>query len=246
MSNLKAVILAAGKGTRMKSDLPKVLHCVGGVPMAKRVGDEAMKTGAESVCFVVGYGREKVEEALAGDGISFVYQEEQLGTGHAVRCAEDYIGTEGDVMILCGDTPLVRAQTLGKAVEFHRSQGNGVTVLSAMVDDPSGYGRIVRDDDGAFVRSVEDKDASENEKKIKEINSGIYVFEAKALKESLGLLNNDNAQGEYYLPDTLEIIMKKGGKAGAYVIDDLSEIFGVNDREHLAMAEDMLAKREGK
>ncbi len=241
---LKTVILAAGMGTRMKSELPKVLHEIDKKPLAQYVREAALGAGAGSVCYVVGYKRDMVKERLKDEGVSFAVQDKQLGTAHAVKCARDYIGNTGDVMILCGDTPLVSAHTLKKAVEHHRAQGNSVTVLSAVLEDPSGYGRIIRDENGSFLKSVEHKDASEEELKVREVNAGIYVFDAASLIEALDLIKNDNAQGEYYLPDALGIILSKGKKADAFVIEDTDEILGVNDREQLKVAADIIAKRK--
>ncbi|MCR5785327.1 MAG: NTP transferase domain-containing protein [Eubacterium sp.] len=243
---LKAIILAAGKGTRMKSELPKVLHTIDNIPMAKYVGDAVRAAGTDEICYVIGYKKDEVKAALSGDGISFAIQDEQLGTGHAVKCASSFIGEEGSVMVLCGDTPLITGETLKKFVSYHNENGNAVTVLSAIIDNPEGYGHIIRDDKGEFVRSVEHKDATDEEKTVKEINAGMYVFDAKALKDALVLLKNDNAQGEYYLPDTLEIIKEKGLKAGAYVLDDKDEIMGVNTLEQLAEAAAVIKARSGK
>lgn len=240
---MKAVILAAGKGTRMKSELPKVLHEIAGKPLAQYVYEAAKGAGAESICYVIGYGRETVEKRLRRDDVSFAIQDEQLGTGHAVRCAADFIGNTGDVMILCGDTPLVRESTLKKAASYHTDNANCVTVLSTRVSEPFGYGRIIRDKSGEFVKSVEEKDATDEERKVNEVNSGMYIFRAQELIDALSLINNDNAQGEYYLPDTLEIILSKGGKVGAYVMEDSSELLGVNDRMQLEMAAKIIADR---
>ncbi len=241
---MKAVILAAGKGTRMKSDLPKVLHEIEGKPLAEYVKEAAKAAGADKICFVIGYKKEEVKKRLDSPGVTFAVQDEQLGTGHAVRCAEEFIGIEGDVMILCGDTPLVRGETLKKAAEHHRENANAVTVLSTRVDNPFGYGRIIRDKDGAFLKSVEEKDATDEERKTNEVNSGMYIFKVKALKDALGRITNDNVQGEYYLPDTLQIILSDGGKVGAYVMADKEELLGVNDVNQLNEAAKILARRK--
>lgn len=242
MNQLKAVILAAGKGTRMKSDLPKVVHTVIGKPMVEYAIDAAMGAGANEVCLVVGYKSEVVKAAVTSK-VVYAMQEEQLGTGHAVKCAKDFIGTQGETLILFGDTPLITGKTLSKLVEFHRTNQNKVTVLSAKVEDPTGYGRIIRDKDNSFLKSVEHKDANEEELLSKEVNSGMYVFDAKELSEALDALTTNNAQGEYYLPDTLTIIKNKGFKVDAYVLEDEVEMTGVNDREQLKEVEQMIKKR---
>ncbi|KAB1435894.1 sugar phosphate nucleotidyltransferase [Candidatus Galacturonibacter soehngenii] len=242
MNQLKAVILAAGKGTRMKSDLPKVVHTVNGKPMVEYAIDAAKGAGADKVCLVVGYKSEVVKEMVTSN-VEYVLQEEQLGTGHAVKCAKDFIGEQGEILVLFGDTPLITGKTLGKLVEFHRTQQNKVTVLSAKVEDPTGYGRIIRSKDNSFLKSVEHKDASEEELLSKEVNSGMYVFDAKELSIALDALTTNNAQGEYYLPDTLTIIKNKGFKVDAYVLEDAKEMTGVNDQEQLKEVERMIRER---
>lgn len=242
MNQLKAVILAAGKGTRMKSDLPKVVHTVNGKPMVEYAIDAAKGAGADKVCLVVGYKSEVVKEMVTSN-VEYVLQEEQLGTGHAVKCAKDFIGEQGEILVLFGDTPLITGKTLGKLVEFHRTQQNKVTVLSAKVEEPTGYGRIIRSKDNSFLKSVEHKDASEEELLSKEVNSGMYVFDAKELSIALDALTTNNAQGEYYLPDTLTIIKNKGFKVDAYVLEDAKEMTGVNDQEQLKEVERMIRER---
>lgn len=239
---LKAVILAAGKGTRMKSDLPKVVHTVNNIPMVEYAIEAAKGAGADEVCLVVGYKSDVVKASVTSE-VKYAMQAEQLGTGHAVKCAKDFIGTEGQTLILFGDTPLITGKTLNNLVDFHRQNGNKVTVLSAKVEDPTGYGRIIRNIDGTFHKSVEHKDATEAELLSKEINSGMYVFNAKELSEALDKLTTNNAQGEYYLPDTLTIIKEKGFKVDAYVLEDAVEISGVNDQEQLNEAERIMNSR---
>lgn len=247
MSKLKAVILAAGKGTRMKSDLPKVVHTIEGKCLVDYAIEAARGAGADDICLVVGYKNEVVKEAILHKDVTFALQEEQLGTGHAVKCAKDFLGTEGKTMILFGDTPLITAATLQKLAEYHEEKGNAVTVLSAMVEDPTGYGRIIRDAEGNFVKSVEQKDATEEERKVKEINSGMYLFDTRELSEALELIQPNNAQGEYYLPDTLMIIKEKGLRVDAYALNDAEDITGVNDQEQLkAAAEIIRARKERK
>lgn len=244
MNNLKAVILAAGKGTRMESPLPKVLHKISGKPMVQYAIDAAKGAGVEQLCLIVGYGADLLRQEITEDGIEFVVQEEQLGTGHAVKCAKDFIGKEGETLILCGDTPVITSETLRNLVEQHRKDGNGVTVLSTILDDPSGYGRIVRDPYGNFVKSVEHKDATQQEKKNTEVNSGIYIFNSELLSETLDKIKNDNAQGEYYLPDALTIIKDEASVAvDAMIADDANEIQGVNTKEQLLDAEALMEAR---
>lgn len=243
MDQLKAVILAAGKGTRMKSDLPKVVHTIEGKCLVDYAIEAAQGAGANDICLVVGYKYEVVRETILHQDVRFVLQEEQLGTGHAVRCAKDFLGDDGETMILFGDTPLITSDTLKRLQEHHRKNGNAVTVLSAMVDDPTGYGRIIRDDDGNFVESVEHKDANEEQLASHEINSGMYIFDTKELKEALDKILPNNAQGEYYLPDTLTIIKDKGLKVDAFALDDPEDITGVNDQDQLASAAEIIRRR---
>ena len=193
MNKLKAVILAAGKGTRMNSDLPKVIHMCLGRPMVHYVIQACKDAGAGEVCVIVGYKGREVKDAIY-DVVDYVEQKEQLGTGHAVKCAKDFIGTEGDTLVLCGDTPLITEKTLTELVEKHRKEANGVTVLSAILDDATGYGRIIRDAAGNFEKIVEHKDATEEERACKEVNSGMYIFNSEALSASLDLLSNDMLQ----------------------------------------------------
>lgn len=239
----KAVILAAGKGTRMKSDLPKVVHRIGGKCLVDYVIDAAKGAGASEICLVVGYKHELVEAEIAGRDVTFVLQPEQLGTGHAVKCAQEFLGEEGQTFILFGDTPLITAQTLRALAAYHEAAGNAVTVLSARTDDPAGYGRIIRDENGRFVKSVEHRDANEEELLSKEINSGMYIFETAQLKEALKKLSPNNAQGEYYLPDTLTIMKEKGLRVDAYALEDATDIAGVNDRIQLEKAAEIIRKR---
>ncbi len=238
-----SVILAAGMGTRMKSKMPKVLHKVCGKPLSKWVIDASEAAGADKVCTVVGHKAETVKEVL-GDVCEFALQAEQKGTGHAVMQAMDVIkNSKGEVVILNGDTPLITAETINKAIEYHKNNGNQATVITAILDDATGYGRIVRDNDGSVLKIVEQKDASEEEKKINEVNSGMYVFDAQSLVYALDKITPNNAQGEYYLTDTLEILLSAGKKIGGYAISDNDEIRGINDRVQLNEAEKIMQKR---
>ena len=227
----------------MKSKMPKVLHTVCGKPLSKWVIDASKAAGADKVCAVVGHKAETVKEVL-GDVCEFALQAEQKGTGHAVMQAIDVIkNSKGEVVILNGDTPLITAETINKAIEYHKNNGNQATVITAILDDATGYGRIVRDNDGSVLKIVEQKDASEEEKKINEVNSGMYVFDAQSLVYALDKITPNNAQGEYYLTDTLEILLSAGKKIGGYAISDNDEIRGINDRVQLNEAEKIMQKR---
>ena len=243
MANLTAVILAAGKGTRMKSKLPKVLHKVGGHPMLEHVMDAAEAAGCRDNVVVIGHGAELVRE-LVGDRARIALQAEQLGTGHAVLQAADTLKDfSGTVMILCGDTPLLEADELEKFYAEHVKSGAAATVMSALMDDPFGYGRILRDANGDVAGIVEQKDASKEQKQIKEINTGNYCVEAPLLFEVLRTLGNDNAQGEYYLTDVLAKLRAMGKKVGGVITADSEMIMGVNSRRQLAEAESVMRRR---
>lgn len=244
MSDLVTVILAAGKGTRMKSKLPKVLHKAGGKSMVQHVIDAAKAAGAKRNIVVTGFGGEMVREAL-GVQAEFAEQTEQLGTGHAVLQTADLLASEtGTVMVLCGDTPLLTGDLLKKLYDEHVAAGAKATVLTAIMPDATGYGRIIRMADGSVEKIVEHKDATDAEREVKEVNSGIYCFDAVALFESLKKVTNDNAQGEYYLPDVLEILQKQGEKIWAVAADDYESTLGINSRLQLAGAEKILRRRK--
>jgi len=245
MNTVAAVILAAGKGTRMKSGLVKVLHPAAGRPMISWVVDAALAAGAAPTVLVVGHQAEEVRSAFSGAaGIRCAPQEEQLGTGHAVACArEELSGFSGTVLILCGDTPLLRGETLQGLAAFHRENGAALTVLTAVMDDPYGYGRVVRDTDGRVLRIVEQKDATPEERALCEINSGIYCMEADFLFANIDSLGSDNAQGEFYLTDLVSIAVQQGRVCLARPTDDPDEIMGVNDRAQLAEASRILRRR---
>ncbi len=232
-----AVVLAAGKGTRMKSKLYKVLHKVAGKSMIEHVVDSVKQAGTDEIVAIVGHGAESVKETL-GSQSSYSFQEEQLGTAHAVKMAADELkGKEGTTLVVCGDTPLITPETLKALADYHEAQQAGVTVLSATADNPFGYGRIVRDQDGRLAKIVEQKDATEAEREIDEISTGIFAFDNVLLFELLEKVKNDNAQGEYYLPDVITLALEAGKIADAYRTDDFDEIMGVNDRVALSKAE---------
>lgn len=239
---ITGIILAAGKGTRMKSKYPKVVHKVLGREMLNHVIDAAEGLNCKSTTVVIGHGRDVVKKRISRK-VNFVVQEQQLGTGHAVMVCEAYIPNTGDVIILYGDTPLLTKDTLEAFVKNHRDEDNTLSVLTAIFEEPFGYGRIIKNDQGALVKIVEEKDATEKEREVKEINSGIYCVKAKALKESLKALNNDNNQNEYYLTDIVEILKNKNEKLGSYIIDHQEEIIGVNTRKQLFEVEQIMKQR---
>ncbi|PAB57643.1 bifunctional UDP-N-acetylglucosamine diphosphorylase/glucosamine-1-phosphate N-acetyltransferase GlmU [Anaeromicrobium sediminis] len=242
MEKTTAIILAAGAGTRMKSKFPKVVHKVCGKSMVEHVIHVAKCSDCEETVVVIGHGADKVKETVKDD-VHFVLQREQLGTGHAVLQAKEYIKDEGYVLLLYGDTPLIKADTLREMIDYHKENKLSATVLTAHVDNPYGYGRIVKDTAGYVEKIVEHKDANEEELKITEINSGMYLYDAKLLKESLDLLNNNNSQKEYYITDVVGILNDKGHKVGSYVLEDMEEILGVNSRVQLAAAEKIMRDR---
>lgn len=244
MLDLVTIILAAGKGTRMKSKLPKVLHKAAGKPMLQHVLDAARGAGAKRSIVVVGFGGGQVKEAIGGQA-EFVVQSEQLGTAHAVRQAEPLLKDEkGTVVVLCGDTPLVTSGLIRRLYEGHKAAGAKATVLTAIMPDATGYGRIVRTPEGDVARIVEQKDATEEERRIREVNSGIYCFECRELFAALEKVGCHNAQGEYYLPDVLEILRMQGEKIQAVTADDYESTLGINSRAQLAGAEKILRRRK--
>lgn len=243
MSHTYAIVLAAGKGTRMKSKVYKVLHKVCGHSMVHYVTSAAKEAGVEEAVVVVGHGAESVKQHL-GPKYTYVIQEEQLGTGHAVMMAKHVLeNKKGHTLILCGDTPLVTGGTLSKFMEVHKASQASVSILTTIMDNPTGYGRIVRDETGAVLKIVEQKDATEEEQNIQEINTGIFCFDNERLMHALTKITNDNAQGEYYLTDCIEILQKEGDHIGAYLTADSDEAMGVNDRVALALAEKRMRAR---
>ncbi|MFD4753847.1 bifunctional UDP-N-acetylglucosamine diphosphorylase/glucosamine-1-phosphate N-acetyltransferase GlmU [Streptomyces sp. NPDC058426] len=241
------VVLAAGEGTRMKSATPKVLHRLAGRTLVGHVLQAASELEPKEVVVVVGHGREQVTAHLAESdaAVRTAVQEEQRGTGHAVRTALAELGgtVEGTVVVLCGDTPLLTGATLDALCRTHSGDGNAVTVLTAEMPDASGYGRIVRDGSGAVTAIVEHKDASSEELAIREINSGVFAFDGRLLAEALGQVRTDNAQGEEYLTDVLGILRGAGHRVGAALAGDHREIAGINNRVQLAQAGRVLNER---
>ncbi len=243
MKNMVAIILAAGKGTRMRSKLPKVLHKVGGKAMLEHVLEAAAAAGAEEKLVVVGHGAEAVSR-LVGDRGRTVLQEQQLGTGHAVLQTKAALADfRGTALILCGDTPLLDGAELARFCQVHKDSGNAATVLTTMMDDPTGYGRILRDEEGRVRAIVEEKDATAEEKKIREVNTGIYCLDCPLLFETLATLTCDNAQGEYYLTDVLAKLTAAGKSVGGVVCPDSDMVLGINSRRQLAEAEALMRRR---
>ncbi|MBM2659734.1 bifunctional UDP-N-acetylglucosamine diphosphorylase/glucosamine-1-phosphate N-acetyltransferase GlmU [Staphylococcus pseudoxylosus] len=238
-----AIVLAAGKGTRMKSKKYKVLHDVAGKSMIEHVVDNVKQSGVEQLVTIVGHGAQNVKETL-GDASLYSFQEEQLGTAHAVKMASEHLKDEqGTTLVVCGDTPLITAATLKSMIEHHENAKAQATVLSATAENPYGYGRILRDSAQRLTKIVEQKDASETERQINEISSGIFAFDNQVLFEKLELVRNENAQKEYYLPDVLSLILDDKGNVEIYHTDDFEEIMGVNDRVMLSEAEKVFKKR---
>lgn len=240
--DISAVILAAGKGVRMRSNLPKVAHRVAGRAMIAHLVKTVRAAGIEQIIVVVGHGREHVEEILAGENVTFVVQEEQLGTGHALMQAKDAARGES-VLVLAGDTPLLRPQTLAGLIALHEQSQAPAAVLTTRVKDPGGYGRVLRGEQGEFLRIVEEKDASQKEKAIDEINSGIYCFNRELVFKALSGIGTQNAQGEYYLTEALEVIKRDNNKVEICLSDVEEEIYGVNDRVQLAQVEGIMRRR---
>ncbi len=241
---LAAVILAAGKGTRMKSELPKVLHKICGRPMVSYVLKAVKGAGIERIVMVVGHRGELVAEAFQAEA-AIVYQEPQLGTAHALLQAKGALaGFGGHVLVLPGDTPLVTERTLLDILEAHRSAHAFATVLTACLEEPAGYGRVVRDSSGRVVKIVEQKDATADELAIKEVNTGIYCFSADGLFAYLDRIRPDNAQNEYYLTDLVEIYLQNNRPVAAYRAARPEEVLGINDRRQLAQAEALLRRRK--
>lgn len=243
MGNRMAIVLAAGKGTRMRSDLYKVLHTVCGLPMVEHVIRAVKQSGVTQVVSIVGHGAEQVKEVLQGAS-QYALQREQLGTGHAVLQAKDLLGNQdGNTLVICGDTPLLTGDTLTELFAYHEQSGARATILTALADDPTGYGRVIRSASGDVLKIVEQKDASPEELAVQEINTGTYVFDNQALFSALSQVTNENAQGEYYLPDVIEIMKSQGDAVSAHIMSDMNEVLGVNDRVALAQATDLMSRR---
>lgn len=238
-----AIILAAGEGKRMKSNTPKVLHRVCGKEMINHVIDNIRKSGVEEVSVVIGKGADKVRKGTESRNIFYSVQEEQLGTGHAVMCAEEFLkGKKGSVAIFVGDGPLITEETVTKLTKYHEEQKCSATILTSIMSNPLKYGRIIRNTQGEVEKIVEFKDCNEEEVKVNEINSGMYCFDIDTLLNTLGKLNNNNNQGEYYLTDVIEILKSEDKKVGAIAVD-VEEITAVNSKEELSVANDIMRSR---
>ncbi|WP_432204853.1 bifunctional UDP-N-acetylglucosamine diphosphorylase/glucosamine-1-phosphate N-acetyltransferase GlmU [Cetobacterium somerae] len=239
--SLKTLILAAGKGTRMKSELPKVLHKVCGVPMVQKIVDTCSKIGSIDNILILGHKKEEILKVLPN--VDYVVQEEQLGTGHAVIQAKEKLKDfDGTIMILCGDTPLLREETLKKLYNYHKETKAITTILTSIYENPFGYGRIVKEN-GNVIGIIEEKEATSEIKSIKEVNAGVYCFESKELLETLDRIDNKNEKGEYYLTDVIAINVKDGKKVEAFLLEDNDEILGINSKIELEKANCIMRDR---
>lgn len=242
-NDMMAIVMAAGKGTRMKSKNSKLVQKIYGKEIVKRAVENAQKAGVHNIVAVVGYMKEQVMGVL-GDTVKYAVQEEMLGTGHAVMQAVKYLeGKKGKVLVLNGDVPILRPETLNKLLNKSIENKECATLLTAIYDNPTGYGRIVRDEGGNIQAIVEEKDTTDEQKEIKEINAGIYCFDIESLLEALKEIKPNNAQGEYYLTDVIKIMNSKGLKTGAVIVEDNTEILGVNDRVQLELLTKVLQMR---
>ena len=241
MHNLVAVIMAAGKGTRMKSKLPKVMHSLAGKTLIEHVLDTVTQVGIERPLVIVGHGREEIKAHIS-QRAELVAQTEQLGTGHAVMQALPYLEGAQTVLVLSGDQPLLKVETLQALINLHEGEGVSATVLTATIVQPFGYGRVIKN--GILVSKIaEEKDATSEQRQIKEINTGTYCFKASALKEALAQITTQNAQGEYYLTEVFDVLLKLGEKVLAYCTPDSNEALGINSRAQLAEAEAIMRDR---
>ena len=243
MQDVVAVVLAGGKGTRMKSNKSKLVHKIYGKEIVLRSVENAKKAGIDEIITIVGHLKEQVQEVL-GDSVKYAYQEEMLGTGHAVMQARKYLeGKKGKVVVLNGDVPILRPETISTLIEKSNTNKEYATLLTAIYDNPFGYGRIIRDEGGNVEGIVEEKDATELQKEIKEINAGIYCFDIEELLKALDVIDNKNASGEYYITDVIKIMNDRGLKTGAVIVEDNTEILGVNDRVQLEIVTKILRMR---
>jgi len=241
MNQLGVILLAAGQGTRMKSAVPKVLHSLGGKALFLHVLENARRLDPAIIAIVVGHAARRVQDACPARDINWAIQEEQLGTGHAVLCAQDkFHEFAGDILILSGDVPLIQEQTLRAMIENQRSSRADLSFLTAQLDNPNGYGRILRDAEGAVTGIIEEKDATDEQRQISEINTGIYVVSSPFLFDALAAVKNHNQQKEYYLTDIVAIALRQKKKVEAVQINDVRQTLGINSREDLAKMEKSL------
>lgn len=245
-NDLAAILMAAGKETRMRnSEKAKVMFEVGGLPMIHHVVNQAMNSGANKVIVIVGHNKEDVKDYLKNvfeDKVEFAEQLQQLGTGHAViQAIPNLENFNGDVLILSGDVPLLSSETIKLLFQEHSITNSSATILTVIAENPTGYGRVIRNQNNVVEKIVEQKDANQTELLVKEINSGIYVFKCKELKESLSKITNDNSQGEYYLTDVIGKLVEKGKKITAFLSNNFNEVQGVNTPEHLAEVEKFMS-----
>ena len=240
-----AIILAAGKGTRMKSDKLKVLHQVAGKPIVSYVVDTVLELGFDEVLLVIGHQADEIKKQIQHPKVKFVIQEEQLGTGHAVMQAKPHLDKSPDnqVMVLAGDCPLITKQTLSELINTHNETNAEATILSTVVDDAANYGRILRGEMGSVIGIKEAKDCTKKELAIKEINTAIYMFQEKELVDSLGKISTNNKQGEYYLTDVIHILKEAGKAVSAYITEDADQTIGVNTRMDLSMINKVIYQR---
>ena len=245
MRGAVGVVMAAGEGKRMKSGLPKVMHRIGGIPMVGHVIAAAREAGIKNIIAVVGHRSDKVLPYLRGLGVEVVRQEVQRGTGHAVLQAYPLLGRfRGSLVVLSGDTPLIRSDSVRRVLARHNQHSNTITFLTTEVPDATGYGRVVRDRNGGFTRIVEEKDADRETRAIKEINAGLYCFRAEPLFDALLAVKADNVQMEYYLTDVIETLKGRGARVEAMRIADHTEMSGVNDAGDLKRVRDIYARRK--
>lgn len=243
MKNRYAIVLAAGQGTRMKSKLYKVLHPILGKPMISYVLNALKPSAVDTMVTIVGHGAEEVMSQI-GDKSRFVVQEEQLGTAHAVLQAESLLkDKQGTTIVVCGDTPLITGETFEQLFTYHESLQSKATILTTKVENPTGYGRVLRSENLDVERIVEHKDATDEEKRVNEINTGTYCFDNEALFAALAKVDNNNSQQEYYLPDVIEILKAEGEKVTAFMTENEDETIGINDRVALANAEKVMRTR---
>lgn len=242
-----SIILAAGEGTRMKSKLPKVLHKICGKPILEYVINASIGANVQKNVVIVGHGGEEVMDYFKDEDIIFenqpIYEGAPYGTGYAVMQGIEHIEDDSTVVVLCGDTPLITADTLNRLFDYHNEGQYVCTVLTALLDDPTGYGRIIRDEIGNISKIVEDKDTTVEQRKVNEINSGIYCFTGKMLKYGLKNIDDNNTQGEFYLTDVVEILRNEGYNVGAYIVEDAREIHGINNRVQLSYSEKIMIER---